>query len=129
MRLLLIFLALFHGLNGLFMLVAPEAWYAAVPGVVDTGPANTHFIRDIGLGFLASASALWLTARTGGIAVLVPALVFLGGHGGLHLVEMITHGTTPAAALRDTLVILLPGFLPFLALLPNKDAAPAGRTA
>lgn len=129
MRLLLIFLTVFHGLNGLFMLVAPEAWYVAVPGVIDTGPANTHFIRDIGLGFLASAAALWLAARTGGTAVLVPALVFLGGHAGLHLVEMATHGTTPAAALRDTLVILVPSFLPFCALFSRDGAAPAGRAA
>lgn len=129
MRLLLIILTVFHGLNGLIMLIAPEAWYFAVPGVIDTGPANSHFIRDIGLGFLASASALWLAARTGGTAVLVPALVFLGGHAGLHLVEMITHGTTPAAALRDTLFILVPSFLPLLALFTPKSLAPSGRTA
>ncbi|BCH35891.1 hypothetical protein MesoLjLc_78210 [Mesorhizobium sp. L-8-10] len=129
MRLLFVLLSVYHGLNGLFMLAMPEAWYAAVPGVVDTGPANAHFIRDIGLGFLASAAALWLAAKTGGTAVLVPALVFLGGHAGLHLVEMITHGTTPAAALRDTLVILVPGFLPFCALLGRAGATPAGRAA
>ena len=129
MRLLLILLTLYHGLNGLFMLAAPEAWYAAVPGVVDTGPANAHFIRDIGLGFLASAAALWLAASTGGIAVLAPALVFLGGHAGMHLVEMVVHGTTPAAALRDTLVILVPSFLPFCALLGRGGTAHAGRAA
>ena len=35
--------------NGLFMLLAPSAWYYFVPGVTHTGPFNQHFIRDIGL--------------------------------------------------------------------------------
>lgn len=35
--------------NGIFMLVAPENWYFAVPGVTSTGPFNQHFLRDIGL--------------------------------------------------------------------------------
>ena len=38
--------------NGIFMLVAPENWYFAVPGVTSTGPFNQHFLRDIGLIFL-----------------------------------------------------------------------------
>ena len=35
--------------NGLFMLLAPSAWYHFIPGVTDTGSFNQHFIRDIGL--------------------------------------------------------------------------------
>src|SRR5438876_37422 len=35
--------------NGLFMLLAPSAWYHFVPGVIHTGSFNQHFIRDIGL--------------------------------------------------------------------------------
>jgi hypothetical protein len=38
--------------NGVFMLVSPEQWYFAVPGVTSTGPFNQHFLRDIGLIFL-----------------------------------------------------------------------------
>jgi hypothetical protein len=128
MRLLLVLLAVFHAANGLFMLTVPEAWYAAVPGVVETGPANSHFIRDIGLGFLAAAAALGLAARNGGAALLVPAIVFLSGHAGLHLVEMAAHGTTPATALRDTLLILIPGFLPLHALWWERNSL-VGRAA
>ena len=43
--------------NGVFMLVAPETWYGAVPGVTSTGPFNQHFIRDIGLIFLLVGAA------------------------------------------------------------------------
>ena len=46
--------------NGLFMLLAPHAWYPAVPGVTETGPYNPHFVRDIGAAYLAGlASGFW----------------------------------------------------------------------
>lgn len=120
-RILLFLLAGYQGLNGAVMLAAPEFWYATVPGVEHTGPANIHFIRDIGLGFLAAASALWLVAR-GHVLLLVPAIVFLGGHAGLHLVEMVAHRMPLDAALRDLLLIVVPGLLPLAALLPGHRA-------
>ncbi len=43
------FNGIFLSANGLFMLVAPLAWYELVPGVTDTGFFNQHFIRDIGI--------------------------------------------------------------------------------
>jgi hypothetical protein len=62
-RALLLLLGLFHIANGLTMLVAPMAWYDAVPGVTATGPFNHHFILDIGMAFLASGGLLALGAR------------------------------------------------------------------
>lgn len=44
-RAMLLILGVFHLANGAFMLAAPHAWYMAVPGVVDTGPLNHHFLR------------------------------------------------------------------------------------
>ena len=41
-------LGLVQALNGVLMLLAPEAWYHAVPTVPGTGPFNPHFVRDIG---------------------------------------------------------------------------------
>lgn len=43
------FNTLFLAANSLFMLVAPQLWYASVPGVTQTGLFNQHFIRDIGI--------------------------------------------------------------------------------
>lgn len=126
MRMLLLLLALFHGLNGLVMIAAPEAWYGAVPGVVDTGPFNPHFVRDIGFGFVAAAVSLALAARRGGsLAFLWPGAVFLGGHAGLHLMEMAAHGTTMPDMIRDMALIVVPGLLP-LAFLPagRKEVMP-----
>lgn len=115
MRLLLITVAIYQGVNGAVMLAAPEFWYGIAPGADHTGPFNTHFVRDIGLAFLASAAALVIAALTRSTTVLWPALVFLGGHALLHLVEMVAHGTTPAVALRDIALIVVPAFLPVAA--------------
>jgi len=117
MRLLLYLLAAYQGLNGLTMLAVPDLWYQLTPGASHTGPANTHFIRDIGLAFLAASGALLLAARVANPAVpILIATVFLGGHAALHLVEMVAHGTSLADAIRDFGLILVPAALPVLAL-------------
>lgn len=113
-RLLLTALAAWHGANALAMILAPRTWFATVPGVVDTGPYNGHFVADVGFGFLGSAAGLALAAARPGLilpAVLAPG-IFLGGHALLHLADMALHGNW----LRDGLAIVLPGLAP-LALL------------
>ncbi|MGB8267320.1 MAG: hypothetical protein WCE44_13395 [Candidatus Velthaea sp.] len=32
-----------------WLFVAPEAFYATVPGVADSGPLNAHLLRDVGI--------------------------------------------------------------------------------
>jgi hypothetical protein len=124
LRTILTALAVYNGANGIIMLAAPQWWYATVPGVVETGPANIHFIRDIGLAFLAAAVALVLSARPGaGRMLLLPAAVFLGGHAAYHLVEMAVDGTTAAAGIRDLLLIVVPGIIPALALVDRPRRA------
>ena len=95
----LLLLGLFHLVNGLFMLAAPEYWYGAVPGVSQTGPINHHFIADIALAFLSSGAGLILgtsRARFAGFAALAgatwPAL-----HALLHIWGSINEGL-PATA-------------------------------
>lgn len=114
MRPLLYALSALQLLNGLMMLLAPQFWYGAVPGVTETGPYNPHFVRDIGLGFLSAGSALWLAAWYPLIArpLVVVASVFLLGHALLHLIEMIVHGSSAGHAARDLAVIVLPALLP-----------------
>lgn len=117
MRLVLILLGIYQAANGIVMLAAPDFWYVTVPGVTDTGPINMHFIRDIGLAFLAAGTALLMTARLGiSTALILPASVFLGGHALLHVAEMLVHGTSATAALRDIVLIVIPGLLPLYAL-------------
>jgi hypothetical protein len=72
--------------NGLFMLADPAAWYAAVPGVMLTGPLNPHFVRDIGGAYLvagASLAAFAINPRARGAALAGSA--FLTVHALVHL--------------------------------------------
>lgn len=64
-RILLIVVGAANIANGLFMIMAPSAWYAAVPGVSEAGPPNTHFIIDVGLAYLASGAGFLLGTRVG----------------------------------------------------------------
>ena len=76
--------------NGLFMLIAPDRWYHTIPTVSLTGPLNTHFIRDIGGAYLASAVALmWGMWRPSDAApTTLLAALFLMLHAGVHLYEL-----------------------------------------
>lgn len=87
-------LGLFHLINGLWMLLAPESWYAAVPGVRLEGPFNHHFIGDIGLAFIASGVGMMVGFRMGKTA----ATLALAGatwptlHACFHVWEWLTGG-------------------------------------
>jgi alkylhydroperoxidase/carboxymuconolactone decarboxylase family protein YurZ len=102
--------------NGLAMLADPFGWYEMVETVKATGPANAHFIRDIGLAYLLSATLL---AR----CALSPAVHWRSGlfgagwlalHGGLHIYEVSSGICSPDIFWKDA-----PGTLgiPLLAIL------------
>jgi uncharacterized membrane protein len=78
---------LFLSANGLFMLVAPHAWYEFVPGVTGTGFFNQHFIRDIGMIqlFLGIAFAVGLVVPERRIALWLVASLWLAAHAVFHL--------------------------------------------
>jgi len=98
-RSVLVLVALVLAGNGAHMLFAPEHWYQSIDSVPLTGPFNTHFVRDIGCAYLASAIGLLLGAWRP--RWLMPAgltaLAFLGLHAGIHLWESLL-GHTEAAA-------------------------------
>ena len=123
MRFVLYALALFYGANGAVMLAVPDLWYATVPDVAHTGSFNPHFVRDIGIAFLAASVSLVLGAG-GSRAALWPGAAFLGGHAALHIAEMALHGTTATAGLRDLALILVPGLLPLAILALPRGALP-----
>ncbi len=128
-KILTIVLSVWHAINGFFMLMMPARWYELVPGVVETGPYNSHFVADVAIAFLASAIGLALaTNRRGAIAAgfLAAPAIFLGGHSLLHVVEFF-HGAHGAIAIgRDTLTILVPGLLPAVLALQALRAATQG---
>lgn len=102
-------IALSLAANGLYMLVAPESWYHAMPTVSHTGPFNPHFVRDIGAAYLACSGALvWLAlGREGGSAAALTGGTFLLFHGLIHLWDTIAGRATFAHLTQDFVTVLL----------------------
>lgn len=100
--------------NGLVMLAAPFPWYLTVPGVIQTGPFNDHFVRDIGATYLACGigtlfGALDLRRRAGAVVV---AAAFQSVHAVIHLVTPFCGATVPWPLLaRDFPGVFLPTLL------------------
>ena len=99
--------------NGFFMLVAPEAWYFAVPGVTTTGPFNQHFIRDIGLIFLFVGAAFLTGAALPRYRVVLwaAATLWLWGHALFHFWEVAVGICGPSALARDFPAVTLPALI------------------
>jgi hypothetical protein len=99
--------------NGLYMLLAPSAWYFAVPGVTTTGPFNQHFIRDIGMMFLFIGAAFVVGAARERPRVLLwaSATCWLAGHALFHFWEVAVRICAPTALARDFPGVTLPAIL------------------
>ena len=100
--------------NGLTVLAVPVNWYAMVPGVVDTGPFNLHFVRDIGGAYFVTGAALvwfakWPTARSTAQA----GAAFLVLHTAVHLWDAASGREHALQLLFDAPTAFLP---PVLAL-------------
>lgn len=71
------------------MLVAPALWYERFPGVLESGPLNHHFARDLGCAFLAAGGALVYAAvkprNASSLVTAAAALLVL--HALVHLAE------------------------------------------
>lgn len=92
--LLAVLLAIVSGANGLYMITSPMGWYHAVPGVVETGPPNTHFITDIGFAYLTSMllllAAVWRPTQRG--VLTLAAAIWPALHAGFHIVGDVSAG-------------------------------------
>jgi hypothetical protein len=99
--------------NGIFMLVSPENWYFAVPGVASTGPFNQHFLRDIGLIFLLLGGAFVVGAARPQLRVLLWAAptIWLLGHALFHVWEVAVGICPPSAIARDFPAVTLPAII------------------
>ena len=136
--------------NGAFMLIAPFAWYDMVGTVRATGPANGHFLRDIGIAYLVSGALLSYGAANLSLrwGAALAGVAWLTLHGSLHVWE-VSKGicsTTifwqefpatlglPLLALIGIAIPLArmrfaPGPLPKAAFVRALDAMSEGRTA
>jgi len=101
------------GANALFQLALPYNWYLAVPGVTLTGPYNPHFVRDIGMAYLAVVLGLgWYAWRPKqGWPAVVCAATFLVLHAGIHIGDASCSGNALSDLIRDLPGIFLPAGL------------------
>jgi uncharacterized protein YjeT (DUF2065 family) len=102
--------------NGVFMLLAPEAWYFAVPGVTTTGSFNQHFLRDIGLIFLLIGAGILAGAfqpRQRLLLWVIPT-IWLSGHALFHFWEVSVGICSASAIPRDFAAVTLPAILGWL---------------
>ena len=93
--------------QGAVMVLAPAWFYAAVPGVDETGPFNPHFARDAGAAFLVAAFGLFWVARDraawpAGLA----AAGFLLLHGLIHVWDGLAGREVPEHLALDLPVLL-----------------------
>jgi len=115
---LLAFVALFALANGAVMLFDPYGWYEAVGTVKATGPANPHFIKDIGIAYLVSAAFLGFAATNPALrwgSALAGAL-WLGAHGVLHIYEVTAGICSPDIFWQDAPGVLGPPLVVLIAV-------------
>jgi hypothetical protein len=114
-------------LNGLWMLADPVGWYLNLPAAVpDFGPANEHFIRDIGCAYLLVGVGLVAAAFVPRwrLAACLAATGFYGLHAIVHVVDTLRGLVGPEHWLID-----LPGIYVPAALLVLLTLAVARRPA
>lgn len=100
---------------------ATQHWYDSVPGVVETGPLNMHFARDVALAYLASGVGLiWAGMKLEKSAGMIGAL-WLVLHAVFHISIWINRGM-PAdlVAITNLMGIQIPAFAAALAALTLK---------
>lgn len=128
-QLLITLAAVFALANGAFMVWDPSGWYRWLPTVQATGPANSHFIRDVGMAYVTCAVMLGYAARHPAgrwLAALAGAL-WLSFHGIFHVWEALTESHSTLR--QDAPGVLGPPLMVWLALgllLGRQRVAPAG---
>ena len=114
-------------INGAAMLADALRWFGSTPIVWRTGLPNAHFIRDVGWTYVAVGTVVmtgalrprW-TRPTIGLAI-----VWLAGHGVIHLGEVVTGVCSRAAFLSEWPIVWGP--VAFLAVALLMDGAIRGR--
>jgi len=112
--------------NGAFMLIDPERWYYAVPGVTTTGLFNQHFVRDIGLIFLLVGG---VRPNLRIVSWAAPS-IWLSGHALFHFWEVAVGICGPSVLARDFPAVTLPALIGLAitiwAITDSRKATAAG---
>ena len=120
-------LVAYYLLTGLYLIVLPLTFYETAPGVVDTGPYNMHFVRDVGFAFTVSALGIAYGMRRANKPLVVFGSAWLALHGLFHLILWLIHDNRLATtALVDLVLVVVPAIVvTYLAVMfePREPAA------
>jgi hypothetical protein len=96
--------------NGIFMLVDPANWYFAIPGVINTGAFNQHFIRDIAMIYCFIGLCFVIGARREKYRAVLWSIgtIWLAAHGVFHIWEVAVGICGPGDLLVASPSVLLP---------------------
>jgi len=113
-------------LNGAWMLADPAGWYAAIPGVTNSGPLNEHFVRDIGAVYALTGIALvWAALRPARRVLLVGAVAaFYVMHALVHVLDTLRGLMQPQQWAIDAVPIYLPTLVLLGAVMALARRAP-----
>mgnify|MGYP005810620425 CR=1 FL=1 len=95
-------LGLAHIGLGLWLVIAPLSFYSTYPGVVETGPFNPHFLRDIGCAFVIAGLGLaWFAFDSRARAAALMGAAFLALHALMHGLDGLAGRESPAHLAHD----------------------------
>lgn len=108
-------------LAGTAIFLAPGHFHALTPGVSLLGPFNAHFIRDVGLVYVASGLVGLYGVRSGNVPVGVAAALWSCLHAVFHLHVWVDRGwPLDGIFLFDLCFVIVPPFLVVLVLLTKR---------
>lgn len=109
-------------LAGAAIFVLPRHFHELTPGVALFGPFNAHFIRDVGLVYLASGLVGLYGVRGGSMALCIAAALWSSLHAVFHLHVWAARGwPLDGIFLFDLSFVIVPPFLVVLTLLTCRD--------
>jgi hypothetical protein len=110
-------------LAGTAIFLAPGHFHALTPGVAFFGPFNAHFIRDVGLVYVASGLVGLYGARSGNVPVGVAVALWSCLHAVFHpLVWVDRRLPLDGIFLFDLSFVIVPPFLVILVLLRYRGS-------
>lgn len=109
-------------LAGMVILLAPGHFHALTPGVALLGPFNAHFIRAVGLVYVASGLVGMYAFRAGSVQVGIAATLWSCLHAVFHLHVWVDRGGLPLDSifLFDLSFVIVAPFVVVVVLLINR---------
>ncbi len=113
-------------LAGTAIFLGPRQFHLLTPGVALFGPFNAHFIRDVGLMYVASGLVGLYGVRSGSVPVGIAAALWSCLHAVFHLHVWVDRGLPlDGIFLFDLSLVIVPPFLVVLTLLTNRSRGEA----